>query len=186
MKLIEKQLQEGGTPTGSNLVGGGFGDRAFLSLWPDKLHLKNPRAKQFVVVRPNRFPVWQTIIQGAGSPVAGFLGNKTMTGFNAVVTTVCFLQINADPEMRSGTALTEDVLGIIDGFVLRVIKALQFWNPFDSTTFDPTTGAVDTYLREPCRMTDGGFGLSPIEVGDAWWISAPIDWEVKQTSAFPT
>lgn len=107
-----------------------------------------------------------------------------MTGFNGVVTAVCFAQTNPDPEMRSAVTLTEDVLGIIDGLVLRVITALQFWNPFDPATVDPVTGAMNTYLREPCRMTDGGFGLNPIDAGDAWWVSAPIDFECKLTSAF--
>lgn len=182
LKLMQKQLAEGGTPTGSNLPGAGLADRAFLSLWNDKLYLKNPRAKQFVVIRPNRFPVWQTVIQGAGSPVAGFMGQKTMTGFNSVITTVCFTQINADPEMRSVQAITEETLGVIS-FVLKVIKALQFWNPFDS---DPVSSTYQsTYLREPCRMTDGGFGLNPIEIGNAWWISSPIDWECKMTARFP-
>src|SRR5882762_10335735 len=85
--LLEKQLQEAGTCTGCvDPAGAGLGSDAFLSLWPDKLHLENPRSKRFVAIRPARFPIWQSIVQGSGAPVlAGFGGVNSMVGFNAVI-----------------------------------------------------------------------------------------------------
>ena len=105
-----------------------------------------------------------------------------MTGFNTVVTLSCFCQINADVEMRSTQMITEDTLGVL-AFVQKVISAIQFWNPQD---FDPASPTYqDTYLREPARMTDGGFGLTNMEIGDSFWTNAPIDVEMKFTAKFP-
>lgn len=177
LKLVEKQLQEPGTPRGSNIPGGGFGDLAFLSLWPDQLHLDNPRGKQFVAIRPNRFPVWQSVVSGAGTPLISPQWLNSATGFNAVVTLSCFAQINADPEMRSAQAVSEATLGITS-FVLKVIKAVQFWCPCTDNTL------ANTYLREPARMTDGGFGITPKQGRDGWWVHAPVDLELKFTASF--
>ncbi len=175
--LLQKQLQEGGTPTGSNLPGAGLGDLAFLTTWPDDLLAKLPRGRQFVALRPSRFPLWQSVIQGAGSVLLGPTQILTSTGFNAVVTLSCFAQINADPETLSVQALAEETLGVIS-FVLRIMKAVQFWAP--CTTATSTT----CYLREPARVTDGGFGLTPKRMGDGWWVHAPFDLELKMTSSF--
>lgn len=184
LKLLVRQLSEGGTPLGSNLPGCGLADRAFLTLWPDPLLARNPIAKQFVAVRPNRFPVWQTVIQGSGSPLAlGYDGQNTMTGHNAVVSLVCFTQINADPEMKSTQALTEQALGTLS-FVQRVATAVQFWNPADLTG-GTAYAAAPKYLREPARMTDGGFGVDTMEVGGAWWVKTPLDLELKFTAKYP-
>lgn len=177
LKKLEKQLQEGGTPTLSNLPGAGLGDLAFLSLWPDQLHLDNPRGKQFVAVRPNRFPVWQSVVSGAGTPLVNPLWLNSATGFNAVVTLSCFAQINADVEMRSSQAVAEAALGITS-FVTRVIKSVQFWTPYT------TVAATATYLREPARMSDGGFGITAKQGKDGWWVHAPVDLELKFTSKF--
>jgi len=175
--LFVRQLSQGGVPEGSNLKGAGLGDRAFLTLWPDDLLLRNARARQFVAVRPNRFPVWQTVVQGAGAPTAGYLGEKTMTGFNTVVSCLLFSQNNADPENFSAKAAAEDALGMV-ALIGKVISALQFWNPLDQST-------QKYYLREPARMTDGGFGLNSRGQKDSFWTTAVIDWEVKFTAKFP-
>lgn len=186
--MMQTQLQQGGTQTWSNIPGAALGDLAFLSLWPDELHGKNPRGKQFVAIRPNRFPVWQSIITGAGTTLNGFGGDLTTPGFNTVVSCVCYNQLNADPEMMSAQAIAEDTIGMIR-LILKVIRALQFWFPFD-----PNAGPLDihgvpegaTYLREPCRMTDGGFGLNPRKLGDSWWSVGVVDFEMKFTAAFPS
>mgnify|MGYP001573650774 CR=1 FL=1 len=147
-------------------------------MWPDELLAKNPKAKQFVAIRPNRFPVWQTVIQGAGAPVTiGYANNNTMTGHNSVVSLVCYVQINADPDMNSVQELTEQTLGILS-FVQKVVAAVQFWNPF-------RVGTADTYLREPARMTDAGFGMDTKKIGDGWWVKSPIDLEMKFTAHYP-
>jgi hypothetical protein len=175
--LLEKQLQDGGTPTGSNLPGAGLGDLAFLSTWPDELMMMNPRGKQFVAIRPSRFPVWQSVVMGAGSVLQGASQIPTSTGFNAVVSLVSFVQINADPEMKSRQEVAEETLGVIS-FVLRVLKAVQFWTPCT----DDTLGSC--YLREYARVTDGGFGVTPKKVGTGYWNVCPFDLEMKFTSAF--
>lgn len=177
LALLERQLAASGTPTGSNLAGAGLGDLAFLTLWPDDLLAKLPRGKQFVAVRPARFPLWQSVIQGAGTPLVGAGFNTTATGFNATVSVVCFAQINADPETTSRQAISEETLGVTS-FVLRVLKSVQFWVPC------PTAARTACHLREPARVTDGGFGLTPRRVGDAWWVVAPFDLELKMTAAF--
>lgn len=175
--LLEQQLQQGGTPTGSNLPGAGLADLAFLTTWPDELLAKMPRGRQFVAIRPSRYPLWQSVVQGAGSPLQGVTQIPTSTGFNTVVTLGCFCQINADPETMSRQSLAEETLGVIS-FVLRVMKAVQFWAPCTSAT------SGRCYLREPARVTDGGFGLTPKRLGDGWWVSAPFDLEMKFSSAF--
>lgn len=177
MLLLERQLQQGGTPTGSNLPGAGLGDRAFLTAWPDDLLAKIPRASQFVALRPARFPVWQGVVQGAGTPLQGPGRNATATGFNASVSVVCFAQINADVEAVSVRALTEEVQGIMS-FVLGVMKAVQFWAPCTSAA------SGRCYLREPARVADGGFGITPKRLGDAWWAVSPFDLELKFTADF--
>lgn len=177
LNLLVAQLAAPGTPDGSNLKGAGLGDRAFLTLWPDDLLLRNAKAKQFVAVRPNRFPVWQTVVQGAGSVTAGYMGQKTMTGFNTVVSLLCFQQNNADPENLSKQAVTEEARGMI-ALCMKVITAVQFWNPQKGSS-----GLY--YLREPARMTDGGFGLDTRGQKDSFWSRASIDVEVKFTAAFP-
>ena len=124
--------------------------------------------------------MWQTIVQGAGAPVrVGYQGQRTMTGFNSVISLVCFNQINADPDSKSTQAITELSLGTIS-FVLNVISAVQFWNPFDPNEADESY----KYLREPARMTDGGFGLNPMEARGNWWLVAPIDVELKFSCKF--
>lgn len=175
--LLEKQLQQAGTPTGSNLPGAGLADLGFLTNWPDELLARNPRGKQFVAIRPSRFPIWQSVVQGAGSVLQGINQIPTSTGFNAVVSLVCFCQINADPENKGTQALTEETLGAIS-FVLRIMKAVQFWEPCT------TAARTSCYLREPGRVTDGGFGLNPRRLGDAWWVVSPFDLELKFSSAF--
>lgn len=177
LKLLEKQLQQAGQCTGAapNPAGCGLGPDAFLSLWPDDLHMKNPRSKRFVAIRPARFPVWQSIVQGSGHPVGGYAGVNTAIGFNAVVTLACFAQINSDPEMRSSDVIAAETVSVTD-FVLRVIKSVQFWTPRNA--------ANDQLLREPARMLDGGFGYKPARVGEAWWVPIAVDVELKFTAAF--
>lgn len=183
LKLLQKQLQDAGTATGCvEVPGAGLGSDAFLSLWPDNMHLENPRSKRFVAIRPNRFPIWQSIVQGSGIPTLGgvpFAGGPTIKstiGFNAVVTLACFTQINADPEMRSALAVSEDVLSVTS-FVIKVMAAVQFWVPRD------VSGNI--LLREPARVLDGGFGFKPVSVKGEWWVPSAIDLEMKFTAAFP-
>ena len=182
LKKMEQQLQEGGTPTGSNLKGAGLADLGFLTNWPDRLLAENPRGKQFVALRPSRFPVWQSVIQGAGSVTTGFLGQKSMTGFDAVVSTVCFTQINADVEMRSAEAIAEPVLGVLSFITQRIIPCLQFWTPFQTPAADP----VQYYVREPVRMTDGGFGMTQLSGKDGYWHITTVDWQMRFTCSFPS
>lgn len=183
LKLLQKQLQDAGTATGCvEVPGAGLGSDAFLSLWPDNMHLENPRSKRFVAIRPNRFPIWQSIIQGSGTPTRGisFLGGpvvNTTIGFNAVVTLACFTQINADPEMRSALAVSEDVLSIT-AFVMKVMAAVQFWVPRDASG--------NILLREPARVLDGGFGFKPVSAKGEWWVPSALDLELKHTAAFPS
>ncbi len=176
--LLQKQLVEAGNCTGcADPTGAGLGSDAFLSLWPDKMHMENPRSKRFVAIRPARFPLWQSVIQGSGSPVSGFLGNKTMTGFNAVVTMSHFVQISADPEMRSQLTITEDVLSVTS-FIMSTFRALQFWMPSDIDG--------NLLLREPARVLDGGFGYQPVQARDNLWAPVSFEIEMKFTAAFPT
>ncbi len=176
--LLEKQLQQAGNCTGcADPVGAGLGTDAFLSLWPDQMHLANPRSKRFVAIRPARFPLWQSIVQGSGAPVsAGFAGINSMTGFNAVVTMACFVQINADPEMRSSLSITEDVLSVTDFVLNKVFPAVQFWVPTDNNS--------NILLREPARVLDGGFGFKPVAVKDGWWVPVAFDLELKFSAKF--
>lgn len=179
LRRLTQQLSQAGTPTGSNLVGAGLADRAFLSVWPDDVLVRNVRARQFVAVRPSRFPLWQTVIQGAGSPINGYDGNITATGFNAVVSLVLFNQNNADPENWSAQAATEDTLGFIN-LALRVMSAVQFWNPFVGSGVGKSY-----YLREPARVTDGGFSINQRTIKDSFWTTGSLDCELKFTGAFP-
>lgn len=178
LKKLEAQLQLSGVPAGSNLVGAGMKDLAFLTVWPDDVLLRNPPGNRFVAVRPSRFPIWQTIIQGAGSPVSGYLGQKTMTGFDPVVSLVLFSQNNADPENKSKQAVTEDVIGFM-AFALKVFSAVQFWNPFLAA--DPTA----KLLREPARVSDGGIGINARTAKDAWWTVGVMDLALRFTAKFP-
>jgi hypothetical protein len=177
LKLLEKQLKEAGQCTGAapNPPGAGLGADAFLSLWPDQMHLDNPRSKRFVAIRPARFPIWQSIVQGSGTPTAGYLGINTTIGFNAVVTLACFIQINSDPEMRSANVVTEDVLSVTD-FIMRVFKAVQFWQPRD--------GSNNMLLREYARVLDGGFGYKQVNTKDGFWCPISVDLELKYTAKF--
>lgn len=179
LRLLEKQLSEAGTPTHSaEVAGGGLGSDAFLSLWPDQLHLANPRSKRFVAIRPARFPLWQSIIQGSGTPTRGAGVVNTAIGFNAVVTLACFVQINSDPEMRSGQTVTDDVLSVT-AFVMKVFAAVQFWTPRDAV-------AGNVLVREPARVQDGGFGFKQVQGKDGWWVPVALDLEIKFTAAFPS
>ncbi len=178
LKLLEKQLSAAGTPTNSaGTPGAGLGSDAFLSLWPDQMHLDNPRSKRFVAIRPARFPIWQSIVQGAGTPTVGTPLINTTIGFNAVVTLACFVQINSDPEMRSAQAVSDAVLSIT-AFVMKVFAAVQFWTPRDDSG--------STLLREPARILDGGFGFKQVQGKDGWWVPVALDLEMKFTAAFPS
>jgi hypothetical protein len=184
LKLLEKQLQQSGQCTGPdpNPPGLGLGDRAFLSLWTDDMHAKAPRAKQFVAIRPARFPIWQSIVQGSGTPALGWTPStgihpkiNTTLGFNAVVSLSCFVQINSDPEMKSNNMVSEDVLSVTD-FVLKVAAAVQLWAPADASG--------NILLREPGRILDGGFGFRPVSGKDGWYVSVAFDLELKHTAKF--
>jgi hypothetical protein len=176
--LFLSQLQQNGTPTNSNLPGAGLSDRAFITLYPDDELLKNPRGKQFVAIRPVRWPLWQTVVVGAGMPVIGPLAlDQTVTGINQTVTLSCFAQINADPEMRSGRAMTDNVLSILS-FMTSVFGSVQFWTPCTDSALS------NCYLREPGRVSDGGFGFSTKKTGDAWWYHGTADYEMRFTADF--
>lgn len=175
--LLRDQLRLGGALPWSDLPGAGLGNRAFLTTYPDDVLAKIPPARQFVAIRPSRYPIWQSVVQGAGSVLQGITQIPTSTGFNAVVTLVCFAQINADPETLSEQALTEQTLGVIS-FVRSVMKAVQFWKPCTNAS------QTNCYLREPARVTDGGFGINPKRIGDGYWVIAPFDLETKFTSSF--
>ncbi len=177
LNLIEKQHCEGGTgATNSNLSGAGLGSDAFLSLWPDPLHLKNPRSKRFVVVRPQRFPVWQSVVQGAGGTWDATLGSNL--GFNLVFSSIIFVQITgADAEQRSKLTLTEDVLSVIYT-AMKVVSAMQMWVPKDNDQ--------NLLVREPCRLLDSGLQISPVNAGESWWCKASLDFECKFSVKLPS
>lgn len=177
LSLIETQLKEAGDATNSpDTPGAGLGADAFLSLWPDQWHLDDPKSRAFVAIRPNRFPIWQSIIDGSGTPTAGYAGVTHVTGFRALVTMACFVQINADPENKSVQAMTEDVLSVTS-FVTRVVAALQMWTPRNSEN--------DQLLREPGRVADPGFTFKPVGGRDGWWVPVPLECEFAFSCRFP-
>jgi hypothetical protein len=176
LTLFVRQLSESGTGGGcSDPTGAGLGDLAFLSLWPDDLHLVNPRGDKFVAVRPARFPVWQSLIQGSGQ-TANASPNNTF-GLNTVVSCLIFIRQNSDPEMRSTNTLTQDALSTIS-FILKVVSSLQFWMPVSSG------GAY--LLREPARLTDGGFGINPVSGKDGPWVKVSADFSLNFEALLPT
>lgn len=180
LNRMVKQLTEAGHPNGPDCnKGAGLGaTNAFLSLWPDQLHLKNPRSKQFVVIRPQRFPVWQSIVQGSGTTYEGYDDVYSTLGFNMVFSTVMFVAITgSDPEMRSARTLTEDVTSIMP-LAMKIIASMQFWMPQDADG--------NLLLREPARLLDSGLQVKPVNAGDAWWVQGSLDFEAKFSVRVPT
>lgn len=168
LKMLEKQLQESGTPSGSNQPAAGLADRAFLSLWQDELHLTHPKANQFVTIRPTSWPVWQAVVAGAG---------RENTGFDASFIITCFIQMSTDPELKSVNALSEEVLGV-STLISVVASAIQFW--------EPTDGDGNDLLREPARIADPGFRFTPVNGRDGPWVKAAIDYGFRFTALLPT
>lgn len=145
----------------------GLGDRAFLTLWSDKMLADLPMAKQYVAIRPARFPVWQSVVTGSGAE---------HTGFNGIVSLVCLNEINGDPETRSPITLTEESTAIVSS-VMKVISAMQFWQPKDDDNND--------LLREYGRLVDGGFGFQALTGKESTWSVSSTDWELKFTAKLP-
>ena len=175
--LLRDQLRKGGALPWSNLPGLGLGERAFITGYPDDVVQRIPDARQQVAIRPGRFPLWQSVVQGAGGTLQGPGLIPNSTGFNAVVSLICYTQINADPEPRQDQALTEQTFSAL-AFPRLVMKAVQFWQPCTDAT------QQRCYLREPGRVTDGGFGVTPKRIGDGYWLICPFDLELKFTAAF--
>ena len=164
---LEQQLQQSGTPPGSNLPGAGLGDRAFLSLFPDKLHLENPVATEFVTIRPVNFPVWQGVVTGAG---------RDYTGFDASLVLTCFIQMSADPEMKNTNAISEMTRSVTT-LVFKVLSAVQFWTPQDADGND--------MLREYARIPDGGFQFTPVDGSGGPWVKVALAYQMKFTAKLP-
>lgn len=167
LTVIEKRVQ---------LVTG-LGDRAFLSLWSDDWMALNPRANQFAAIRPNQFPVWQSVVDGSGFGLSQAGDIPGLTGFNASITVTVFVQNNADPESLSQQAITEFVLGVTT-LVNKAAASLQGFIPRDANN--------NPLVREYMRMTDAGWRYTPISGKDGPWVKVPIDFEVKYGNLFPT
>ena len=177
LRRLVIQLQQSGTPSGSNLPGAGWSDRAFISMFPDKLHLLAPVAPQFVAVRPENYPVWQSVVTGSGAPITSGASFVNL-GFDSTVVTTVFLQNSSDPEYKNPNAVTEATLGLLTP-IMKTISALQFWTPSDVTT-------GEILLREYARITDNGFKIIPVDGKDGPWIMAPITWQLRFTALLPT
>ncbi len=169
LKALEAQLQQSGTPSGSNLPGAGLADRGFLSYYSDEMHLENPVAIQFATLRPVNFPVWQNVVDGAGRDPG--------TGFNGVVAVTCFAQNSSDPEMKNTNAISEDAISTTV-FVMRVVSALQFWKPID--------GDANDMLREPARMDNSGLRFFPVSGKGGPWTRISFNLEIKFTALLPS
>ena len=154
----------------------GLGDRVFLSVWPDDWHLsESPRAIQFVAIRPNNFPVWQSVVSGGGFDY---------TGFNSGLTITSFVQNSSDPESWSGNALTEEAIGITQ-LVMKVAGAVQGWFPIVGTNADADQRTA-TPLREYMRIADSGFRYNTVKKGTNWWSKVSMDVEMKYSAKLTT
>ena len=180
LKLLENQLQSGGTPLGSNRPGAGLADRGFLSMFNDEILLGNPPAPQFATIKPTSWPVWQSVVDGVGSTLEGFnwtgSTNAAQVGFDAICTITCFAQISSDPETKDTNAVSEEALGVTS-FVTKVCSAVHFWAPKDTDGND--------LLREYARIQTGGLRWTPITGAGGPWLKCAFDLQMRFTALLP-
>lgn len=168
LKMLEVQIQDAGTPAGSNKPGAGLGSSGFLSLFTDDIHLADPSAVQFITLRPTNFPTWQSVVSGAG---------EDNTGFNGIVVVTAFAQMSADPEMKNTNAVSEQVLSATT-LIMKAAAALQFWQPKDTDQND--------LLRQPARIADSGITFSPVTGRGGPWVKMSFPLELKFTAKLPS
>jgi hypothetical protein len=146
----------------------GTDSRVFLSLWTEEMLVRNPIHTTFIAIRPNRFPIWQSVVAGAGAQ---------NTGFNAVVSVGCFKMIASDTEMRNERTISDETLSIT-AWVMKAISAAQFWEPQDLDGND--------LLREYARVQDGGFAYRTINGKGGPFSVSSFDVEMKLSALLPT
>ncbi len=149
-----------------------LGDRAFLSLWDDKFLLQNPIASQFIAIRPDNFPVWQSVTDGSGF-------ENPKTGYNSTLSLLVYVQNNADPENASVQMIREAVLGLTQ-LVGKAAASLQGWVP--TLTVD---GEELALVREPMRMTDAGWRFDSTTGKGGPWSKATVAFECRFSAKLP-
>ena len=157
LRLIEMQVQKVSP----------LKERAFLSLWDDKVLVANPKATQFAAIRPNGFPLWQSIVTGSGFDV---------TGYNASLTLSVFIQHSSDIENQSIRAISDNVLGMVR-VVSATMASLQGFIPRDANQ--------NALVREYMRVSDGGWRMTNIDGKGGSWHRTSADFECKFTAKLP-
>lgn len=157
LRLIEKRVQEVSP----------LKERAFLSMWDDKVLITNPKATQFATIRPNGFPIWQSVVTGSGFDT---------TGYNASITLSVFVQHSGDIENQSFRSISDNVLGIVR-LVSATMASLQGFVPRDANQ--------NPLVREYMRMSDGGWRMSNIDGKGGPWHRTSVDFECKFTAKLP-
>ena len=122
-------------------------DLVFLSTANDEYHLKCPPADQFVVLFPESFPVWQSVVSGAGSSLLLSPGDENL-GFDLSMRVGVFTRLISDQEFRASQLFRNVTLGIM-GITNKVVACFQIW-----TAPTPDDSNI-SYLREPARIVTG-------------------------------
>lgn len=153
------------------------GEDVFLTSAPNNFHLEFPPSDKFVAIVPQNFPVWQSVVTGAGQSLFAAPGVENL-GFDARIRMSVFTRLNTDQEFRQSQLITSDTLGIL-GTAINLVGAVQFWTaPTDDT-------ANYSYLREPMRITDGP-RLEPREYKKSFWSLVHTEYEMKFTCKLTT
>lgn len=152
-------------------------DSVFLSVASETYHLNNPPGDKFITIHATNFPVWQSVVSGAG---AAFVSTSTVTnlGFDVRIRVGIYTRLNSDQELRASQLIRNDALGVL-GTAINLVGAIQFWTaPTDS---DPTI----SYLREPMRVVDGP-RIQNREYNKTQWALVSTEWEMKFTAKLST
>lgn len=158
-------------------TGGLSADAVFLSAADDLWHLKFPPADFFIAIYPEDFPVWQSVVTGAGSSRDLAPGTENL-GFDAQIRMVIFNRLNANQEFRDSDLIRSTTLGIM-GTAINLVGAVQFWTPL----VDGVSTAC--YLREPMRITAGP-RLSPRNYEKTLWALVTTRFEMRFTAKLTT
>ena len=123
----------------------------FWTVATDDWHLRCPPNDNFITLYPESFPVWQSVVSGAGNSTETNPDFENL-GLDLSTRVTSYTRLNSDQELRATQLMTNQAIGIMAP-VTRIIGALQIW----TAQVPPEDDEVETvsYLREPCRITDG-------------------------------